>query len=142
MAKPKKQTDYLSALIGSNQDEPEGMLSALPVTGNADIDDAVESSFIVNHLEQAQSNVEKVMGAGYCIRLIFVTADQAAEFLRHVQWPAIGNPDHKCIDGLAVAEHLGVPLTPEQIPFRGRRTEKRIAGTGVIPDYPAQEDVT
>jgi hypothetical protein len=150
MAKKKKTGSYLDQLAGGSlysadpagpaeADDDAGPCEDLPTTGNHEKDEKAEAAFVLSALDQSEAQVEKVIDPHYYLRLIFVTADQAKEFLKKTGWDRVqvGDVPQRCVDGLAVARMLGVELTPEAIPFRGQRTEKRIGQTGIVPGYPA-----
>lgn len=109
-------------------------LNVLPVTGNIETDDAAETGAVVDALKAGEAQIEKVMGNGYWKALVFASENQAREFFTALGWNAFTDDTGTYYDGIGIAEKMGVALTPESIPFRGERPDRRLIDeVGIIP---------
>lgn len=109
-------------------------LNLLPVTGNIETDDAAESAAVLDTLRRTDDVVRKTIGNGYWLTLVFVSEDQRNEFVRKAGWGRHADEDDTYYDGVGIAAHLGVELTPESLAFRGERADASLVNkVGIIP---------
>lgn len=130
---------------------------SMVVTGNIETDDATEAAIVLAELKKAdedaararaakkaqrfgiEDSIRKEITSGYYVCLVFVTADQAQEFVDKAGWRPHLDDSGSYVDGLAVAKQLGVVVTPESVPFRERRPDRRLVEeVGIIPDAPSR----
>jgi hypothetical protein len=114
-------------------------LESLEITGNIQTDDNNEWDTIEQHLKQADTNHETMTGRdkakqglqrsqkmGYVIPLIFVTQEQADEFLKLTGWDKHADPTNAYFDGIAIAQSLGHKLKPTPINFHNGKPATRL----------------
>lgn len=120
-----------SAGVGEN--DRRNPLNTMPVTGNTETDDAAEVEVVAGYLKQADEKVRKTMGPGFWCALVFTTEDQCQEFLKKTGWDRFAAKESQHIDGLSVAQQMGIELAAEEVTFRGIREDRRLVEeVGVI----------
>lgn len=128
----------------ANAPKRKNPLLALKKSDDIEKNDAEETAVVLKELKEASTFEKAVKNAGndnrkiqqngFWLCLVFVTEDQRNEFVRNANWKQFADISDSYYDGVAIAEHLGVELTPENIPFRDRGPDRKITEqTGIIP---------
>lgn len=96
------------------------------LTGDTEHDDALESAAALNLLRRVDREAERVMGNGYWTALVFPDEATCQAFMKAAGWEELSEGLGAYVDGLAVAERMGIKLDVPPIRFKSRRQDRRL----------------
>lgn len=104
--------------------------------GDTERDDKRELEAVRRALKESDQRVKDVSGEGFHATIVFLSENQLKAFLQATGWVSIEHGRY--IDGLALAERLGVPLPPVRpTSIRpGQGDKKAVRDVGLIDGYP------
>lgn len=102
----------------------EHPLEDAAISGDIEKDDASDVRSLGNILRDADNALRKINDKAYAVTVVFTTADQCRAFMKAAGWDAISDDSRAFVDGIALAEQMGVEIPKESIRLLGKRSEK------------------
>jgi len=100
-------------------------------SGSIEKDDAREVSEIAKMMKQATAAVKAAKDCDYYVVMVFASGNQARAFVRESEWHDFMDKTNTFVDGIGLAEKLGIKLPKEQFTLKARRSDSAL--TPLIP---------
>ena len=101
-------------------------LKDLVVTGDTEADDKAEAEVILGALGKARAGLAANQQQGYYRCIVFQSDEQAKAFILESGWAKHLDSSGCCVDGLAIAESLGIKLPPDNRTDTKHSGDKRL----------------
>ena len=100
-----------------------------------ELDDAAEIEWATNLLADIERAHEDETEGGYSFTIVFPCARTCDEFLANSGWVEFTDSSMHFMDGIALADHLGIDLTKIPVRFKDGGTDTRLVNeVGIIGD--------
>ena len=112
--------------FGPKVDLPKGNpIDGQAVTGDISVDDQAEVDAIVSVFRATNDAINRTIGGGYWVAVVFPDETTCRQFVAKAGWNDILD-GRSYVDGLALAERMGISLEVLPIKFHGQRADRKL----------------